>query len=550
MRCVVASGKRWTPLQGSGVERQKSRLGINRAKSGIRKEGASTPRVAPLVPSLPLSTGIPSATLLHSDVASPAVTAVPSIATAVAAAPASAPVLLNSASTSIRLPTAAQQLPSLAPVGLNMIPRLDRIVGPVSRRAPHLAGTRVKIFCSHASRGIKSSPSLTHASGQDANARRVKRRLEAVNQMIWRCECADTAITKGAPIPPTAQDAAKHLPLAFPVPASTVSRVAAHLGIAPSPQLQPVSHGSSPRHLSPSQQLPATSAAASQLPADRQLLHEVTTSQSLQLAASQPDESDLIHQLPGSAPMLLDDSTAVLMSLTSAAAPTSSAPPSSFPQGWPTGSTNTDADALRTAETQHAVPHSRHVSPRPPSSSPSGSLLGLSTSRQASPSSASLAELVPSTTAVTVPPYSVISAAKASSVQALYAPVVMADDAVMLTSDAQEGRAVGRGAGLAVRLGLRGQASFGVPDTPDQENLVLNRERSSLSKDQADALRHNDYMHDDDMGMDTKRPLSASGMIDLAMSDAPPGEIEPEMFAFLLDNDAFEGQKLDVTSRL
>ena len=550
MRCVVGSGKHWTLVQGRGVERQKSRLGINRAKSGIRKEGASTPRVAPLIPSLPLSTGIQTATLLHSDVASPAVTAVPSIATAVAAAPASAPVLLNSASTSIRLPTAAQRLPSLAPVGLNIIPRLDRIIGPVSRRAPHLAGTRVKIFCSHASRGIKSSPSLAHASGQDANARRVKRRLEAVNQMIWRCECADTAITKGAPVPPTAQDAAKHLPLAFPVPASTVSRVAAHLGIAPSPQLRPVSHGSSPRHLSPSQQLPATSAAASQLPADKQLLHEPITSQTLQLQVSQPDEIDLIHQLPGSAPMLLDDSTAVLMSLTSAAAPPSSALPSSLPQAQPTDPTYTDADALtRPAETQHAVLLSRHVSPRPPSSSPSRSLLGLSTSRQASPSSASLAELVPSTTAVTVPPYSVISAAKASSVQAHTAPVVMADDAVMLASEAQEGRAAGRGAGLAVRLRLRGQESFGVPDTPDQENLVLNRERSSLSKDQADALRHGDYVHDD-MGMDTKRPLSASGMIDLAMSDAPPGEIEPEMFAFLLDNDAFEGQKLDVTSGL
>lgn len=30
----------------------------------------------------------------------------------------------------------------------------------------------------------------------------------------------------------------------------------------------------------------------------------------------------------------------------------------------------------------------------------------------------------------------------------------------------------------------------------------------------------------------------------------PAGESEPEMFAFLLDNDAFEGLKLDVRSGL
>ena len=30
----------------------------------------------------------------------------------------------------------------------------------------------------------------------------------------------------------------------------------------------------------------------------------------------------------------------------------------------------------------------------------------------------------------------------------------------------------------------------------------------------------------------------------------PAGESEPEMFAFLLNNDTFEGQKLDVTSGL
>ena len=521
------------------MERQKSRLSI---KSGIQKEAEASPSLAAALPTLPLSTtSRQNALLLHSDPSSPVATAAPTAATAVPTALLAAPALLSTVSTSSRQPPVAQRVPALGHVGSNLIPQLERIIGPASRRAPHLAGTRVKIFCSQAGRGLKSSRSLSQASRQDASVRRVKRRLEAVNQMIWRCECADTAITKGQPIPASALNAAgaaKHLPLALPLalpPAgTTVSRVAAHLGIAPTPQLLPAHHSSSSSILADSEQLPATSPDAAQLPADQQLLHGA--------GSLQPAESDLIHQLPGSAALLLDDSTAMLSSSQILAMPASSVLPSSERQRQHAGQTDTEPDSLlKTDAAQNTAPHSRHISPRPSSCSPSGSLLGLSTSRQASPSSASLAELVPSTTAVTVPPYNVISAARASSAEAATAPVVLSDDAAMSVSEAQNSWC-GQEVALAVRLGLKGQQSVGVPDTPDQEHLVLNRERSSLSKDQAEALAQSSCMHSD-LGLDRKSNLSASGMIDLAMSDAPPGEIEPEMFAFLLDNDAFGSQK-------
>lgn len=530
--------------------RQKSRLGI---KSGIQQEAEASPSLAAALPTLPLSTtSRQDALLLHSDPSSPVATAAPTAATAVPTALLAAPALLSTVSTSSRQQSVAQRVPASGHVGSNLIPQLERIIGPASRRAPHLAGTRVKIFCSQAGRGLKSSRSLSQASGQDASVRRVKRRLEAVNQMIWRCECADTAITKGQPIAPSAlnaADAAKHLPLALPLAGTTVSRVAAHLGIAPAPQLVPAHHSSSSSILAGSDQLPATSPAATQLPADQQLLHGASSSQPLHPAMTQPDESDLIHQLPGSASMLLDDNTAMLSSSQTPAVPVNSAPPSSEPQPRHAGQTDTQPDSLlRTDAAQNTAPHSRHISPRPSSCSPSGSLLGLSTSRQASPSSASLAELVPSTTAVTVPPYNVISAARASSAEALTAPVVLLDDAAVSVSEAQNSWC-GQEVALAVRLGLKGQQSVGVPDTPDQEHLVLNRERSSLSKDQAEALAPSSYVQSD-LGLDRKSNLSASGMIDLAMSDAPPGEIEPEMFAFLLDSDAFGSQKSDDPSAL
>lgn len=546
-------------LQGREVKRQKSRLGINRISCGIRKESSSTPKTTVPLPTLPLTSAIMLNTAgLHSDSFSPVATA-GAPATAVGSAPTFMPMLLNATSTDSKNAAAAavaQRLPSLLHVGSNSIPQLDRIIGPGCRRAPHLAGTRVKIFCSQTNRLVKSSRSLTSSSKQDVDVRRVRRRLEAVNQMIWRCECADTAITKGAPVPPSAlnaADAEKHLLPANP--ATTAARVASHLGIASSAQLQQHSRSCSPGLMPASEQLPAYSVPGAQLLHNQQPPEAAVASQLEQPAAPQPDDAVLIHQLPSTAPMLLDDNSAMLMLVDPSAADTGSVPCTSERRHGQGTHTGTDCDTLLNIDAvQHAIPHSRHPSPnlgpiplsRSPSGSllgltasrpaspsrnlsPSGSLLGLGTSRQASPSSASLAELVPSTTAVTVPPYNVISAAKAGI--ALTAPVV-AVDAPMPTSEAQDCWS-GKNATLAVRVGLRGETSFGVPETPDHEKFVLNRERSSLSKDQAEALASAGYMHSD-VSMDRKSDLLASGMMGLATSDALPGEIEPAMIELFL----------------
>lgn len=543
-------------LQGRETKRQKSRLGIARISSVVDKDPSYTPKLAAppaLVPKL-----IPNTALRHADPARPVPTAA-SHPTAVALSCPKAPTLLHTTSTTDRPAAVAQQVPAASVMESKSAPRLERIIGSASRRAPRLAGTRVKIFCSQSGRGNKSSRSMAHAAGQDADARRVKRRLEAVNQMIWRCECADTAITKGAPVPPNAADAAMHLPEALTVSGMIDSRAPFHFGVAASARLFH-SRSSTPGSMPAAQQLPAVSDPIIPSALNQQLPLAAAV-QSVEPAASQLEEAVLIHQLPGSAPMLLIDSATMLMSVHPNADSTSGLRSQTDNQ-TPSGS-----GAWRQADPdQRTVTHSRHpspspsfnpplqlhsqmppgpspirtLSPMPASRSPSGSLLGLGSSRQASPSSASLAELVPSTTAVTVPPYSVISAAKACAAQSHPAPVVMADSGFIPSSGGQ-GSWLPKDMNLAVRVGLRGEASFGRPHTPDQESLILNRERSSLSKDQADA--GTEYVHSD-LSLDRRSHLSQSGTLDAILPEAD--QIDPAMIESYFDNAALETEKPDV----
>lgn len=376
--------------------------------------------------------------------------------------------------------------------------------------------------------------------------------------MIWRCECADKAITKRAPLPATAlvaADAAKHL---APVPAttapgqnalqgSTVPRIAAHLGIATlSTQLSLASQAPMPA----SQQLPAHVAAPSQLPAHQQQLvvHQSSYVRPAQLAAANPasyDSSELVHQLPSSAPILLDTGAAALLTSRPAAAAAGGDNTMCPPQAdaaWGPIRTSLDPATVMANASRHSPTSSNVISPRPPSRSPSIGLIGGSAPRQASPNS--LAELVPSTTAVTVPPYSVISAAKAGSAPFQPAPVVVPDGPAVASDDVQDVWG-SKAAGLAVKVGLKGQESIGVPDTPDQSNLILNRERSSLSKDTADVLSHSSYLNGLSAGLlHGSSHLSAPGV--LYTSTSMPNDMEPDMLSILLDGDAFAASKTDV----
>ena len=408
--------------------------------------------------------------------------------------------------------------------------------------------------------------------------------------MIWRCECARKVITKGAPIPVSTlsgPDANKRPTLlqSAPVAGLIANQVAARLG---------TTH-SLPTNFSAGQLPPSSTFGGSQATAAFQLSAPMGSSQdwpssSQQEAGQQlqvqhgrqvsPDPPELIHQLPSSAPMLAQDDNILFRH---------SAPEAS------------DAQQHVRADESSPTPSQRH-SPSPAVStgySPSRQAGALSrspstsvpanpspnpmASRHSSPGSASLAGLIPSTTAVTVPsphshaPYSVISAARAAIVSDHTVPVVTIQDAhislpatLPITDNASGSGAqmlaleppvstseVGQQRPLttlpALNKALRMQDSVGIPDTPDTESLkhhaALHRERSSFSKTMSmDGVQQDSAA----ASLQRKGMLSTSGLLDLAMSDAlPAADLEPDMFAaFFADSGAFSDKPDSAVSLL
>ena len=465
-------------------------------------------------------------------------------------------------------PAVAARMPSPAGLGPSAIPHIDRVIALGSQRAPNLAGTRVKIYCSQGGRGIKSRHSKSTTAGSDtASSRRVKQKVEALDLMIWRCECARKVITKGAPIPVSSLSghyAAKPQSTgpAGPVPGSIANQVVARLGST---------HGVPTPGDSAVETLPSSSLGGNQASAAIQ----VSTSQDQQLASSsepqghlqmQPqrqrssDEGELIHQLPSSAPLLAQEDSALLIQIRSLpTAPQHAARPDGLPSRDPAHHMPSAAAGLNQGNLQ--VPqHSPSSSPSPP------------VCRQSSPSSASLAGLIPPTTAVTgpspsQPPYNMISAARAASLQDNALPAVLLQDAIQTGMPAAPDNAamglcngqalVSRPFGmvmdslqpemlsqLPVLKGvLRAQSSIGLPSTPDTESLerhaALRREHSSFSRSSA-MEKVQEGLHDGKL--QRKEAVTTSGLLDLAMSAAlPPGDLEPDIFAaFFEDSGAFD----------
>lgn len=525
-------------MQDRGLEKQRSRLGLSRRSTGIQKVSAGPAKSV-------------SVTLQPHAAASPATSlqqqaTVPNQSPAAAvAAPAPGPTAVAApGSSSMSMPLAvATRVPSPAGLGSPAVPHIDRVIALGSRKAPHLAGTRVKIYCSQGGRGLSSRHTLSSTVGGDSSSsRRVKQKVEALDLMIWRCECARKVITKGAPIPASSlsgQDA--HQPL-FLVPSTSTSQVAA------------------------AETLPSSTFGGNQPPAATQLA--MVNIQNQQAASSRPegdedgcmqyhrdpssDEGDLIHQLPGSAPMLTQEDSALLTQIR--LLPPEPQHPATLDQ-----SAHTDAS-------QHNV----LVHPHSPSNSQPD--LSPPVSRQSSPSAASLAGLIPATTAVTAPsllqpPYNMISAARAASLHDDTVPAVVLQDAVQSNvlpacsarPDADTAAPSDHGevpvcrpfglvmdslrpellSQLPVLKGvLRAQSSIRLPSTPDSESLerhaALNREHSSFSRSTAmDKVQ-------DGLGegvLQRKEAFSTSGLLDLAMPTAlPPGDLEPDMFAAFFED--------------
>ena len=181
-------------LQGrGGVARQKSRLGINRSKSSIQKHLSlgSTPAPNPMLTPASLQ----DTPMLYADPSSPIAaprSAPPALAGAALAA---APSLLTSAGNPSCQTAVVQRLSSVAhmtpaPPGLGgSVPRLDRMIGPAPRRAPHLAGTRVKIFCSQPSRAV-SSVTLSHQADNEVALECIQYQPKCANQSCQHvCSC-------------------------------------------------------------------------------------------------------------------------------------------------------------------------------------------------------------------------------------------------------------------------------------------------------------------------------------------------------------------------
>ena len=542
-------------LQDRGLEKQRSRLGVSRRSTGIHKVTASALKSA-LPSALPHASTSPAS--FPSQDPPPASTAA---AAAVSAAAATAVAAAEAVSTSMPL-AAAFRVPPAARLGSSSAPHIDRVIALGSRRAPHLAGTRVKIYCSQGGRGIKSRRPVCVAGSDSTTSRRVRQKVEALDLMIWRCECARKVITKGAPIPASTlsgPDCDKPHPQhqSAPLPGLIANQVAARLGAAPSllansaGQLLPNSRFSR-TVASDAPQLPATVSSSQQ---------EAGTHPQLQSERQvSPDPPELIHQLPSSAPMLAQDESLLFRHA-------DSQPPSEHQQGGRGDRWSPGPSQLKGPAAGHQT---RVLSCSPSSSLPSNPSQNPVGSRHSSPGSASLAGLIPSTTAVTVPsphssaPYSVISAARAASVGDHTVPVVTiqeaapsslpamaagAQDAKMGGGSFQDPESAASGLGrhdllprlLALNNTLRGQDSVGIPDTPDTECLehhaALNRQHSSFSK----AVSMNGQQDGiSAAALQRKGLLSTSGLLDLTMSDALPSEdLEPDMFAaFFADSGA------------
>lgn len=526
-------------MQDRGLEKQRSRLGLSRRSTGIQKVSAG-PTTSVSLTVRPHAAASPSITLLQATAPnqSPAAAAVAPGPTAVA----------TPGLSSVSMPLAvATRVPSPAGLSSPAVPHIDKVIALGSRKAPHLAGTRVKIYCSQGGRGLDSRHALSSTVGGDSSSsRRVKQKVEALDLMIWRCECARKVITKGAPIPASSlsgQDV--HQPL-FLVPSISTNQAAA------------------------ADTLRSSSFGGNQPPAAAQLA--VVTSQNQQAASSRPegndddclpyqrgrssDEGELIHQLPGSAPMLTQEDSALLPQIRLL-------PPEPQHPARHDRSAHTDASQHNILLHPHSLTNSQ------PDLSPP-------VSRQSSPSSASLAGLIPVTTAVTAPslvqpPYNMISAARAASLNDDTVPAVVLHDAVPSSAlpacparpDADTAAPSYHGdvpvcrplglvmdslrpellSQLPVLKGvLRAQSSIRLPSTPDSESLerhaALNREHSSFSRSTAmDKVQ--DGLGDGDV--QRKEVFNTSGVLDLAMPTAlPPGDMEPDMFAAFFDSGAFD----------
>jgi len=425
------------------LEKQRSRLGVTRRGSGIQKVTAAAPKTA-LLSALPHTSTSPAIFPTH-DAYPASTTAVAPAAAAAIASTSVATAVAGADSAITGMPLAvASRVPPPARLGSSSTPHIDRAIALGSRRAPHLGGTRVKIYCSQGGRGIKSRRSACELGSDSTTSRRVRQKVEALDLMIWRCECARKVITKGAPIivsTLSGPDANKPPALlqSAPVAGLIANQVAARLGATHSlptnfsaGQLPPSStFGGS--HAAAAPQLPVRSdqGVVEHLPSSSQQEagHQLQLQHGRQVS---PDPPELIHQLPSSAPMLAQDDNILFRH---------SAPEASDAQqhvragGWsptpsqrhsPSPAVSTGYSPSRQAEALSRSPSTSL--PANPSPNPMGS-------RHSSPGSASLAGLIPSTTAVTVPsphshaPYSVISAARAAIVGDHTVPVVTIQDA-------------------------------------------------------------------------------------------------------------------------
>ena len=477
----------------------------------------------------------------------------PTAPTAVAASETAGTSMRSAVATRVPLPA------GLAP---SAIPHIDRMIALGSRRAPHLAGTRVKIYCSQGGRGIKSRRAFSSTVSSDtSSSRRVKQKVEALDLMIWRCECARKVITKGAPIPASSlsgQDAAKPQ---FPGPSGPAPGIIAHQVVARLgfPHNVPTPSDSAAETL-PSSSFGGNQAlAAIQLPISR-YQQAASSSEPEGNLHMQPqrqrssDEGELIHQLPSSAPLLAQENSSLLSQISSAYQ--HHARPDQHPCGDP-------AQHMPSAAAAGLNQGNLQVPQHGPSPQVSCQIL---------PSSALLAGLIPPTTAVTVPspsqpPYNIISAASAASLQDDVLPPVLLQDAIETTMPAAANSAalgicngqvpVSRPLGmvmesmqpellsqLPVLKGvLRAQGSVGLPSTPDTESLerhaALRREHSSFSKSSAMEKVQEGLPGGE---LQRKELVTTSGLLDLAMSTAlPAGDLEPDMFAaFFEDSGAFD----------
>lgn len=558
------------------MEKQRSRLGVTRRGSAIQKVTAAAPKTA-LLSALPHTSTSPA--ILPSHDAYPASAAAVAPAAAIASTSAATAVAGADSAITGKPLAVASRVPPPARLGSSSTPHIDRVIALGSRRAPHLAGTRVKIYCSQGGRGIKSRRSACELGSDSTTSRRVRQKVEALDLMIWRCECARKVITTGAPIPVSTlsgPDVNKPPTLlqSVPVAGLIANQVAARLGAT---QSLPTNFCAG--QLPPSSTFSGSyAAAAPQLPVRRDqdmAEHLPTSSQQeaghqLQLGRQvSPDAPELIHQLPSSAPMLAQDDHILFRHSAPEASDAQQhvraggLSPTPSQRKSPSPAVSTGYSPGRQAG---ALSRSPSISlPANPSPNPMGS-------RHSSPGSASLAGLIPSTTAVTVPsphshaPYSVISAARAAIVSDHTVPVVTIQDAhislpatLPSTDNAKSSSAqllaleppvslsdVGQQRPLAklpaLNKALRMQDSVGIPDTPDSESLehhaALNRERSSFSKTTSmDGVQQDSAA----ASLQRKGMLSTSGLLDLAMSDAlPAADVEPDMFAaFFADSGAF-----------